>query len=144
MRRRVLFAAMTAAALLTGCGRADDEPLPDNATAFEDFEFTDPDSKDDGYRAITFNGRTYIPYGTRGRSFKYSDLGEYLGYYVQDGQDMKDISLYTLTDDPEVNFIAMTDKGFMSQPTFLRAIDTRGSEIPTHDLIDSLDYDYWK
>ncbi|MDO4863596.1 MAG: hypothetical protein Q4A05_05440 [Ruminococcus sp.] len=144
MKKTAFMLTVAAVLTLCSCGNVTDEPLPGNATAFESFEFVDPDSKDDGYRAVTYNGRTYIPYGTQGKEFTYSKLGECLGYWVQDGEEMKDVRLYTLTSDPDVNFIAMTDEGFMSQPTFLRAIDTRGKDIPTHDLIDSLDYEYWK
>ena len=144
MKNLTIALVIASALTLCSCGKVTDEPLPDNAAAFASFEFTPPDSGDDGYRAITYNGRTYIPYGTQGKEFSYSELGECLCYWVQDGEEMKDVRLYTLTSDPDINFIAMTDEGFMSQPTFLRAIDTRGKEIPTHDLITSLDYEYWK
>jgi hypothetical protein len=34
--------------------------------------------------------------------------------------------------------------GFMSQPTFLRAIDTVWKDISTPKYIESLDYEFWR
>jgi len=42
------------------------------------------------------------------------------------------------------DYIVSRDNGWMSQPMFYRAVDTKGKDVYTPDYIDSLDYEYWK
>ena len=52
--------------------------------------------------------------------------------------------IYTLTEDPCENYLMVKyTEGIMEQPTFLRAVDTRQTDIYTPPYIDSLGYEYW-
>lgn len=129
---------------LVGCGQTIYPDLPDNAVAFEMGEYVDTD--DAAYGTIVYQGRTYMPYGTLGKTLREKDISCCIGYMIQDGKADTDERVYTLSDDTECNYLmeyyAAADNE-MEQPYFWRAIDTRGKNITAPEYIDSLDYSYW-
>ena len=141
-----LFALLLASALLlalAGCGTAINYDLPEDPIEFRTAAFVNPDDPEDGYLAIEYKGRTYVPYGTGSVGGK--DVGACLGYIVQDGEVRDGDRIFPLTADPEFNYLAeLTYQGFMDQPIFYRALDTRGQDVETPRFIDSLDYEFWK
>lgn len=140
-----LAAALTAAALTTGCGKRIDYSLPHDPIAFDTGNFVNPDNSDDTYLSITYNGRTYIGYGTLKNSIDGDYVGKCLGYRVQEGKKIEDSRFFLLNADKADNYLVEIDiAGEMSQPLFFRATDTAGKDISTPDCIESLDYDYWK
>ena len=148
MRNRITAAFFIAAAILpvlAGCGRRIDDTLPETPVEFHTGTFVNPADSGDTYQAIEYNGRTYIGYGTLGDSIDGDDVGKCLGMIVQDGVVMKDERIFPLKADPDANYLVriFTD-GFMNQPFFFRALDTRGKAIDTPPYIESLDYPYWK
>ena len=58
----------------------------------------------------------------------------------------KDTRLYTLTEDTENSFLMSYCIGatLMNQPSFYRAIDTKGQNIHIPDYIDSLNDNFWR
>lgn len=131
--------------ILTGCGRRIEDKLPENPIEFHTGSFVNPADPDDTYQSIEYDGRTYIGYGTLKESIDGNDLGKCLGYIVQDGVVMKDVRVFRLNADSDANYLVQifTD-GFMNQPVFYRALDTREKKIATPGYIESLDYPYWK
>lgn len=150
MRNRIKTAVLSiAAALLTilpGCGKRIDMDLPANPIEFRTGTFVNPADPDDDYQSIEYNGRTYIGYGTLRGSIDGDDVGKCLGYIVH-GAVMKEVRVFLLNADPDANYLVQifTD-GFMNQPFFFRAIDTRGKEIATPRYIERLSpgYSYWE
>ena len=143
--KRLLSLLLAAALLLAlaGCGTPINYELPEEPTEFRTAEFVNPDDPEDGCLAIEYNGRTYVPYGTGSVGGK--DVGPCLGYIVQDGEVRNGDRIFPLTTDPDGNYLAeLTYQGFMDQPIFYRAVDTRGRDIDTPRFIDSLDYEFWK
>ena len=148
MRRSFIPAAFLAAALLffaIGCGPRIDCDLPESPNEFHTGSFANPADSDDTYQSIEYNGRTYIGFGTIKTPIDGNDVGRCLGYIVQDGAVMKDMRIFLLDADPDANFLVQifTD-GFMNQPIFFRALDTKEKEIGVPPYIESLDYLYWK
>lgn len=130
---------------LTGCGNKIDYSLPDNPILFENGTVINPNDSDDTYLSIKYEGRTYIPYGTLSGTVTGKDIGECLGFIVQDGLQMEDVRIFLLAEDPEANYLARFEtEGVMSQPEFFRAIDTIGKEVNTPDFITDLGYDIWQ
>ena len=143
--KRLLSLLLAAALLLAlaGCGTPINYELPEDPIEFHTAEFVNPDDPEDGCLAIEYNGRTYVPYGTGSVGGK--DVGPCLGYIVQDGEVRNGDRIFPLTADPDGNYLAeLTYQGFMDQPIFYRAVDTRGRDIDTPRFIDSLDYEFWK
>lgn len=129
--------------LLTGCGNGINYDLPDDPVKFETQSYVSPKDKDDGYQIIEYSGRRFIPYGTIHRSLKGGDVGDCLGYIVQDGVEDKNARIYQLTETD--NYLTeIFINGEMQQPIFYRAEDTIGKNIDTPDYILSLDYDLWR
>ena len=136
---------------LTGCGVKYPD-LNDNTIPFDMGEYTD---ENDGglYGTIEYNGRTYMPYGTIKKSLKSKDINECIGYIIQNENSSsivdledKDTRIYTLVEDPDENYLMEYYIGdtLMNQPSFWRAIDTKGKKIDTPKYIESLDYNYWE
>ena len=148
IKKSLVPAVLIAAAmlpLLTGCSRRIDYDLPKSPIEFHTGTFINPADSEDSYQSIEYDGRTYIGYGTLKNSIDGNDVGKCLGYIVQDGVVMKDVRLLLLNNDPDANYLVQifTD-GFMNQPIFFRAIDTKGKAIGTPQYIERLDYPYWK
>jgi len=148
MIKRITTALCLAAALLSflsGCGKRIDMELPEKPIEFHTGTFVNPADPDDTYQSIEYNGRTYIGYGTLKGSIDGDDVGQCLGYIIQDGTIMKTVRIFPLTADPDANYLVeiFTD-GFMNQPFFFRALDTRGKPIDTPRYIESLGYSYWE
>lgn len=108
---------------------------------------------DESFGSIEFGGRTYIPYGTANRKYRKSDIDSCLGYIIQNehsssvsdsGNTMRRV--YTLAADPDHHFLMDFDDSIrlMNQPSFFRAIDTKGETIDAPDCIDSLGYAFWE
>ena len=136
--------------LLSGCGLFDDSQkfgaLPDPPVKFTQQEYCNPDNPEDGYMAVEYNGRLYVPYGTLKGMITPKNVKECIGYiFREDYPDDTNTHLHTLADDPEVNFLMdYYVNGEMEQPFFYRAIDTVGKDIRILDFIESLEYDIWK
>lgn len=141
----ILATLVIAAICITGCSGRIDYSLPDNPIEFNSSAFVNPTNAEDEYAAIEYKGRIYIPFGTLKGSLNNSDVGECLGFLVQDGQKLESVRILTLTSDDDVNFLLEQDtEGEMSQASFYRAVDTVGKEITIPAFIESLDYDYWR
>jgi len=108
--------------------------------------YIDHSDDDASYATIEFEGRTYMPYGTVKKSVRGSDVDRCIGFFVQDGVDDTDRRVYTLAADPDHNFLMdrYSGKTIMEQPSFWRAVDTRGKDIPVPEYIDSLGYAFWE
>ena len=145
MKKSITTAFCIAVALLlTGCGRRIDYELPVNPIEFHTGTFVNPADPDDTCQSIEYNGRTYIGYGTLKGSID-DDVGQCLGYIVQDGVVMKDVRVFLLKADIDANYLVqLVSGGMMDQPVFYRAIDSRGKKIFTPKYIEGLDYNYWK
>ncbi len=141
--KRILIAAL-AVLLLTGCGRQINRELPPDPIAFRLEEYSNPADPKDGYMAFRYQERRYIPFGTLKNRVTGEDVGACLGYLVQDGKPMEDVRLFPLTADPENNFLMCMTEGFMDQPTFYRAEDTKGKLTEIPPMIEDLGYDFWK
>ena len=143
-RAAVLIAAAFSLSF-AGCGRRIDYELPENPIEFHTGTFVNPADLDDTYQSIEYKGRTYIGYGTLKGTIGGNDIGKCLGYIVQDGVVMKDVRVFLLNADPDANYLVQifTD-GFMNQPVFFRALDTKGKKIGTPPYIESLDYTCWE
>lgn len=130
---------------LSGCGNKVDYSLPDSPIRFDTGTFVNPYDSDDTYLSIRYNDRTYIGYGTLNGRIKGKDVGDCLGFIVQDGVQMEDARIFLLTADPDENYLVRLEtEGIMNQPDFFRAIDTVGQNIDTPDFIEDLGYDVWK
>lgn len=132
--------------VLVGCGQIKHPELPHDAIVFEMGEYTDKEDDDAMYGTIAYEGRTYMPYGTIGKTLREKDIDVCIGYFVQDGKKDTDRRIFTLVDDTEHNYLmdCYVASDVMKQPMFWRAIDTKGKEIDTPEFIDSLEYSYWK
>ena len=147
LRKNTLTAICIISVLVfTGCGKADYPDLPENAIAFETGEYTDKNDDDAMYATIEYNGRTYMPYGTIGRTISEKDIDMCIGYIVQEDRNDTDIRVYTLKGDSENNYLMNYYIGsdLMNQPSFWRATDTKGKDVYTPKCIDSLNYKFWK
>ena len=141
----VLCLATVMLLILAGCGRRIDYSLPENPIEFHTGTFANPADPGDTYQSIEYNGRTYIGYGILKSSINGGDVGKCLGYIIQDGVKMDDMRVFLLNADPDANYLVrFAVGGFMDQPNFFRAIDTRGKMIGTPGYIESLDYLFWK
>lgn len=125
--------------LLGGCGKSVIYDLPDGVQEIETCDYTNPDDPEDGYRAIIYEGRTYVFYGTQGKTIKDSMIEKCIGY--TDGDTNSRVYTLVGTDDYIADYYV---NGEMEQFHFSRAVDTIGKEIETPDYITGLDYDLWK
>lgn len=130
----------------SGCSNMIYPDLPADSTAYEMGSFVDKNHDDAMYSTIEYNGRIYMPYGTLGSAIHSKDIEKCIGYIMQDNSDDNEIRLFTLTDDPENNYLmdCYVGTNFMNQPTFMRAIDTKGKDIATPKFIESLEYSLWE
>ena len=118
-------------------------PLSENPTEFNTLEFINPVDEEDAYISIEYGWRIYVPYGSSRITKK--DIDKCIWYIVQDWVIMNDTMVCLLSEDIDNNYLAEIDTiGFMSQPIFLRAIDTAWKDIFTPKYIESLDYEFWK
>ena len=125
--------------------------LKENAISFTMGEYNS-EIDDTLYGSITYNNRTYIPYGSLKGHIKTKDIKECIGYIIQDensssyiDKNDKDTRVYTLTKDNEENFLMVYYIGttLMNEPDFFRAIDTNNKNINIPSFIDNEDYGYW-
>ena len=148
MKKRFHVAVCIAAALLpilTGCGKRIDYELPVKPIEFHTATFVNPSDPDDSYQSVEYNGRIYIGYGTLKGSIDGDDVGQCLGYIVQDGVIMKDVRVFLLKADPDENYLVqLVSGGFMDQLVFFRALDSKGKTIDTPPYIERLEYPYWE
>jgi hypothetical protein len=137
---------------LSACGKSHYPAMPANATAFSYGTYVDAQG-DTEYATIEYEGRTYLLYGTANSNFHPGkDVDACIGYVIEDSDDNApqnndntDTRIYTLTDDTDHNYLVQYSvEAFMEQPNFLRALDTRQSDITTPDYMDSLGYDVWE
>lgn len=131
--------------MLAACGGPNYPEPETDAKEFYETHFSAEGDEIDSYLAIEYEDRTYIPYGTIGRTLFEKDVDSCIGYLVQDGRADKDERVYTLTEDPEHNYLMEYYIGtkLMNSPMFWRATDTVGQDIATPSFIHSLEYDYW-
>ena len=131
--------------LLVSCGRNIYPEMPDDAIAFEMGVYTGVDAL---YNTIEYEGRTYIFYGTLGRSIRKKDIDQCLGYLVDRLSDENDTDtrVYTLADDPKHDYLMEYYIGdsLMNQPYFWRAVDTKGNQTGIPKYIDSSGDSYWE
>ncbi|MBR1592109.1 MAG: hypothetical protein IJ666_03760 [Ruminococcus sp.] len=142
----LILSCIIPAAAFADCGKVQYPDLPENAIVFEMGEYTDKNDDDAMYATIEYNGRIYMPYGTAGGNISEKDIDICIGYIVQEDENDTDIRVYTLKGDSENNYLMdyYIGSDLMNQPSFLRAVDTKGKDILTPEYIDSLDYNFWK
>ena len=137
---------------LTGCGEKYPD-LPADAIAFKTSEFVYENNGDDeSFLQITYNGRAYIGYGELHNSLSQKKVDKCIGFIVRDSSNTsvvtsdKKLRVYTLTDDPDENYLMIYDTSFslMNKPSFWRAVDTRGRNVKTPMYIGESDFAYWK
>ena len=154
MKKKFIAGIMlTCICALVGCGQIAYPDLPDDAIVFETGEYIDKNDDDAAYGTLEYEGRTYMPYGTIGENIKEEDIDACIGYILQteDNSSIADASnmdfrIYTLTDDSEHNYLMKYYIGdtLMNQPTFWRAVDTKGEDINTPPYISSYEDAYWE
>ena len=144
MRKKAIFLfTILTTLIISWCGK--DLKLVDNPIEFNTSTFINPSNEEDTYSAIEYKGKTYIFYWTLEWTMKNSEISECIWYIVQDWVKIEDTLVCLLNQDMQNNYLAEIDTvGFMSQPVFLRAIDTAWKDIPTPKFIDSLDYEFWQ
>ncbi|MBQ8928156.1 MAG: hypothetical protein IJ055_07795 [Oscillospiraceae bacterium] len=137
---------------LSGCGSVSYPDMTKDAVALKMGEFVDPKDHDARYGTIEYEGRTYIGYGTLAKTFAQEDIDQCVGYIVMDensasATDPNDKSrrVYTFVGDTNHDYLMDRDISttLMNQPYVWRAIDTQGTDAPTFDYIESLEYAYW-
>jgi hypothetical protein len=120
-----------------------DYSLSENSIEFSTSEFVNPVDEEDAYLSIEYEWRIYVPYGSS--RIKEKDIDKCIWYIVQDWVKIDDTIVCLLSEDIENNYLVEIDTvGFMSQPIFLRAIDTVWKDIFIPKYIESLDYEFWK
>lgn len=101
-KRALLAVLLLSLVLASGCdwpvGRGWPE-LGEAALVFVTFDFDNPDDPEDGYRAFSYNGRVYIPYGNLKGRIPKSEAAACLGCINQDGVRMRDVRIYSLVSD---------------------------------------------
>jgi len=141
MRKTFIAMTLLGAFALTGCslsggGKSGDQwKLPQDPVSFEE-------KYDDELDQVSYeyNGRKYSLYGTQGARLTDDTIRECLGYVGND----KNTRIYTLSEDPYENYLMICNvEGFMEQPTFARATDTKNKAVFTPEYIRSLSYEYW-
>ena len=94
-----------------------------------------------------------MPYSSLKGKINKENLKECIGYIMEDenvskitGRDDKDTRVYTLAEDEENNYLMVyyVASEVMNQPSFWRAVDTRGMNINTPNYIDIPDANFWK
>lgn len=154
MNTRILFIPLLIFLFtLCGCGRIRYPALLDEPIAFQMGTFEDTEHDFALFGTLEYKGRTYIGYGTISDAFGQEDVDQCIGYIVMDKNssshpDPNDFNtrVYTLIGDHDHNFLMDYDNtaGLMNQPSFWRAIDTKGKKIEIPQCVDDLGYDYWK
>jgi hypothetical protein len=155
MKKKLLIVLVTITLFvsMSACSQSKYPGLQEEAIAFSNASYVDANNEDAVYATIEYEGRTYLLYGTINSSFQTKDVEKCIGYIVQEESGAssseevdKDTRVYTLSDDPECNYLMVYDIGstLMNQPDFMRAIDTLHKDISTPEYIDSLAYSFWK
>lgn len=139
MKKLTVVILLLSILVLGGCGKGIIYDTPKDFKQIETCDYTSPTDPDDGYIAVIYNDRLYVPYGTQGKTIKGKMIKSCVGYTGDD----TNARVYTLNDTDD--FIAeYYINGEMMQFMFLRAADTLGEDIKVPDYIDSLDCDLWK
>ena len=144
MKKNILMIfLLTMTLLVTGCTKDITDELSDDGIAFYQMEFINPDNEDDGYMALQYMNRFYVPYGGVNKILPDSKLKENLGYVFREGYpDDKSIQVFSLVETN--NFIVVKDKiRFMNEPMFYRSLDSKDEDIVIPEYINSLDYEIW-
>ena len=146
-----ILCAVVMISTFAGCRKTTYPDLSSDAAAFEMGKFFDKNHNVE-YGALEFEGRIYIGYGVLGGSLHKTDIEKCVGYIVMDeasssAVDLNDksVRIYTLTGDAEHNYLMDCDTAtsLMNQPSFWRAVDTQGADIPNPDYIKPLEYSFW-
>ena len=142
MKKRTTFWICCIMYLFISCCGTD-YSLSENPIEFSTSEFVNPANEKDAYLSVEYEWRIYIPYGSSRITKK--DVDKCVWYIVQDWVKIDDTVVCLLSEDIENDYLVEIDTvGFMSQPIFLRAIDTVWKDIFTPKYIESLDYEFWK
>lgn len=137
---------------LSGCARQKYPSLPSDAIAFEMGTYEDAEHDSALFGTIEYNGRLYVPYGTTGSSYRPAYAEKCIGYIIQDENsssvvdlDNKDRRVYTLSGDPDNNFLLEFDETIklMNTPSVFRALDTNGKDIEIPRYIAASGYELW-
>ena len=148
-----IFAIIICLFTMTGCMEKSLPDLPKDAIEFDMGTFHDSEHDDALFGSIEYSGRVYIPYGTINNRYNQSYIDSCIGYIIQNEHSSSVIDpdntnrrIYTLSGDSEQNFLMDFDDTIklMNQPTFFRALDTKGVEIDIPSCIDSLGYEFWE
>lgn len=153
MKKFVTIVCTVLACLFTlnGCLKTPLPELSDDGIAFDMGTFHDSEH-DALIGSIEYNGRTYILYGTTNNKYRQSKIESCVGYIIQNAHsssvndsDNTNRRIYTLAEDPEHCFLMEYDDSIklMNQPTFLRAVDTKGINIEIPNYIDAFGYEFW-
>lgn len=150
--KKKIFLIIIMILIITGCSKKYPE-LEKNAIGFETNSYIDELDDNASYLTFEYEGRTYMPYSSLKGTIHKKDVAKCIGYIIQNENvssivdiNNKDTRVYTLTIDPEHNFLMIYYIGttLMNQPDFFRATDTKGKNIKIPEFIDDTDYNYWK
>lgn len=151
-RLAAMIAVMILLLSLSGCAKQKYPPLPADAIAFGMGTYEDAEHDGALFGTIEFNGRLYVPYGTTGSAYRPTYAEKCIGYIIQDENSSsvvdpgnKDRRVYTLSGDPDNNFLLEYDETIrlMNTPSVFRALDTNGKEIEIPGFIEAYGYELW-
>lgn len=129
-----------------GCGGFGlNETLPQDPIKFEEANYTNPNDKEDGYAAILFQNRMYLPYGLFRDEIPLEKITDCVDYVVQKDKTDKTVEIFFIEDDTEHQYLIRYVTGtYRESPWIWRALDSKGKEIQTYDFIDPLGYAIWE
>ena len=132
--------------MLNGCANSLRVEQPKTPLLFDTYDFTDPDNSEDGYRAFDYMGRTYIPYAELKNRITRGEVGDCIGFVVQDGEEHGEWVVRLKAFESEDVLMIYYPMGLMDPPHFYRAIDTKGKELalPAYMDTEGFGYDYWR
>lgn len=144
--KKLLFLILILAAVIVGFvgfGPSIDPTLPPSAEAFPYTKFVNPDDPSDVCRRVSYGGRDYVPYGELCAAVSGKDTAGVIGYFVYDDEPENNTTRVIALKDTTDYLMIYYDTHNQRQPTFYRAVDTRGMRSEKPVFIRSLHYAYW-
>lgn len=144
MKRIIFIMLILCTVFLYGCGEKDALDLPGRPVRFEEADYENPHNKGETYKSITYDGRTYIPYGRMNSELDEREIDYCIGYmFLEEDPSDTGCRVYTLKEDTKHNYLMVYYTDQRSLPTFLRAVDTRDKKIETPAYIDRTQQSFW-
>ena len=143
--RKVLLPAMVVLALfgLTACSGIE-YTIPENPIEFEQGSYVNPDDTTDMYDTISYNGKTYAPYGALANVLSQEEVDTVLGYVVDiTNPTDESVLVVTLSKDYDHNFLMLVEDNGTGEITFYRDLATADEDIEVYGYIEPLAYPIW-